>query len=44
MKKLLMLALTALILYCAGQSVYKTMEAEKERAGSKGGMTAAVPE
>ncbi len=31
MKKLLMLALTALILYCAGQSVYKTMEAEKER-------------
>ena len=31
MKKLLMLALTAFILYCAGQSVYKTMEAEKER-------------
>ncbi len=31
MKKLLMFALTVLLVYCAGQSVYKTMEAEKER-------------
>ena len=31
MKKLLIFAVAALLVYCAGQSVYKTMEAEKER-------------
>ena len=44
MKKLLIFAVAALLVYCAGQSVYKTMEAEKERAGSKGGMTAVIPQ